>query len=768
MSQNYIWLFGENLGATSNNNSYYFWKQVVNRKDGIDKYLVLEKNSANLKTFKALSDFERSFVVWKNSIKHLKIYFSADMYLVSLSYKDVTPTKLLRFYNLNFFIEQPLIYLQHGTLGIKAIEYRGNSYNNNMLRFLYYNKDIKPVLKSYNKFKDYQLCYGVYPPRYTELVRRHREYSARQKEGKELVWFMTWREYFGKNYMTDLFNYHMTAVLVNRDLSDYLEKTKSKLTVCLHQFFNEDKIEILKSNIKTDRIELVHSNQIDVLDCLAKSDILITDYSSVGFDFTALNKPVIMFQPDRMAYLEKRKLFCELEELEKYSITKVKQLVDCIVNESYSVNQFFRSRLPECIDYDYIERGGHIDKIYDEFANMQKNKVTFIGYNFYGLGGTVFATRSLAEALLEKNYIVELLSLKCTNKPKEMPYGLQLTPLYKSNSNRKIEVAKRTFYKSKRLYGHLDKDGSKEYLIPYAGMAMRKTLDKIKSKTVISTRESLHLFLNDARSDKIEDKIYFFHCTAELVNEIFPDIVSEMEKIKIGKAVFVSEENRQLYLDKFNFNNYDDYIVLGNALESSRSVEREDIISNEEDESEEVVDSIFRGMYLLRISREREADINNLIGFAKYLKDNKIDDIVIDVYGTGDYLDEFIRIIFDNELEDYINYCGQTTNPKHQMKTHDAVVDFTLNHSFGMPYIEAILNGKMVYCTENTGSREVLEGIDGCIFTSYEDLVNKIKKFPEITAEQLQNNYDKISQVYSRGVLGEKFVEFMNNTDMSS
>ncbi len=755
MNRNYIWLFGENLGATSNNNSYYFWKQVVLKKDGIDKYLVLEKNTANLKTYKALSDEERSFVVWKNSIKHFNIYFNADMYLVSLSYKDITPTKLLGFYNLNFFIEKPLIYLQHGTLGIKAIEYKGNSYNNNMFRFIYYNKNIKPVLKSYNKFKDYQLHYGVYPPRYIELVRRYNEYSAKPKEGKEIIWFMTWREYFGENYMTDLFNYQMTAVLGNQDLTDYLQKSKSILTVCLHQFFSEDKIEALKSKIKTDRIKLVHSNQIDVLDYLAKSDVLITDYSSVGFDFTALNKPVILFQSDRKAYLAKRKLFCELEELERYSVTKVKQLVDCIVNEKYYVNEFFRSRLPQSIDYDYILSGGHIEDMYKEFSEIQKNKVTFIGYNFYGVGGTVFATRSLAEALLEKNYMVELVSLKCTNKPKEMPYGLQLTALYKPNSSRKIELAKRGIFRFKRLYGHLDKDGSKEHLSPYSGMAMRKTLDKIKSKTVISTRESLHLFLNEAKSDKIKDKIYFFHCTAELVNEIFPDIVSEMEKIKIGKAVFVSEENRQLYLEKFDFKNYDDYIVLGNALESSRCVERDEIVAEEKDKS-------FCGMYLLRLSKERKADIDNLIGFGKYLKDNKIDDITIDVYGTGDYLDEFIKMIFDNELEDYINYCGQTTNPKHQMKTHDAVVDFTLNHSFGMPYIEAILNGKMVYCTENTGSREVLEGIDGCIYTSYEDLVNKIRKFPEITEEQLQANYDKISSVYSRGVLGEKFVNFMD------
>lgn len=112
--------------------------------------------------------------------------------------------------------------------------------------------------------------------------------------------------------------------------------------------------------------------------------------------------------------------------------------------------------------------------------------------------------------------------------------------------------------------------------------------------------------------------------------------------------------------------------MLGNTLESSRSVAREDIGAEEEDDNKKKVDEpqrdYFLGMYLLRISHEREADINNLIGFAKYLKEQNVDDIVIDVYGTGDYLNEFLDKIFDNEVEDYICYCGETSNPKNQMK----------------------------------------------------------------------------------------------------
>ena len=253
MGRNFIWLFGENLAATSNNNSYYFWKQVVRRRDGIDKYIVLEKNAANKETYASLSDKEKSFVVWKNTVKHFKIYLNADMYFVSLSYKDITPTKL-GFFKTDFFIEKPLIYLQHGTLGIKAIEYKGYGYNNNMFRFLYYNKNIKPTLMDYNKFKDYQLYYGIYPPRYIELVKRHKAYHAQPHNGKNILWFMTWREYLGDNYMTQMLMHQIKGVLSSQKLADYLDKTNSVFTVCLHQFFDEEKIEEFKECAKNPNI----------------------------------------------------------------------------------------------------------------------------------------------------------------------------------------------------------------------------------------------------------------------------------------------------------------------------------------------------------------------------------------------------------------------------------------------------------------------------------------------------------------------------------
>lgn len=37
----FIWLIGENLGETTNNNSFHFWKQIAEYDDNIDKYYIL-------------------------------------------------------------------------------------------------------------------------------------------------------------------------------------------------------------------------------------------------------------------------------------------------------------------------------------------------------------------------------------------------------------------------------------------------------------------------------------------------------------------------------------------------------------------------------------------------------------------------------------------------------------------------------------------------------------------------------------------------------
>ncbi len=750
MKNKYIWLLGENNGKTANNNSYYFWKNVVNIDDDIEKYLVLERNKTNRQVYNKLSKNEKKFVLWKNSIEHLKKYFEADMLLVTLSYLDVTPSSIIG-KKIKLKIKKPVIYLQHGTLGIKKIGYKGNSYNNNMFRFCIYNKKIKEKFMEENDFKEYQLYYSPYLPRYVELVRR----DELQKDKNQITWFITWRDYFKKGDKKVLLIHYLKRVISSEKLVNYLEKENIDFKICVHQFFDEAMLEDVYPLIKSKHIKIELQTEIDIMDELVKSKLLITDYSSIGFDFTFLNRPVLFFQPDIDEYLKKRSLYCELDELAKYNIRSSTKLIDKIVSGRYKLNEFYKSRLPQQIDYDYVREHKHIEKMYDDFAKIQRNKITFIGYNFYGVGGTVNATKALAEGLLEKNHLVELISLKKTANTTPFPYGLNIQYLYFPKTKSLKERLDRLFHKSQNNYSYLNYDCDKKNLSPYCGYKLNELMKNIKTNTIVSTRESIHLFVNDCSSNLVKNRIYFFHTANNVLNDFFPGIIDEIKKTRMKKVVFVTEQNKINYKTENGLENYDESIILGNPLESVKMIEKSKIEGIEKKKE-------YSGIYLLRISKDRINDIKNLIEFGKYLKNNKVKNITLDVFGSGDYVEKMIDMIEDYDLTDYIKYRGLTLEVSKELQEHDVLIDLSVNNSFGMTYIEAVLNGKKVFCMKNQGSSEVMKEIPNTFIESFEDLCNKINKLDKVTKKELVKNYEIIEKTYSRSVLANKFIDFLD------
>ncbi|MBR1871335.1 MAG: hypothetical protein IJ802_05865, partial [Kiritimatiellae bacterium] len=59
----YLWLFAENLGKTANNNSFYFWRHVVNSSAPVDAYFIMEKNANTKAVYATLTKHEKKFVI---------------------------------------------------------------------------------------------------------------------------------------------------------------------------------------------------------------------------------------------------------------------------------------------------------------------------------------------------------------------------------------------------------------------------------------------------------------------------------------------------------------------------------------------------------------------------------------------------------------------------------------------------------------------------------------------------------------------------------
>jgi CDP-ribitol ribitolphosphotransferase len=71
----------------------------------------------------------------------------------------------------------------------------------------------------------------------------------------------------------------------------------------------------------------------EINDLLFITDVLITDYSSVIFEYALLNRRTIFFVPDLEAYMESRDFFYEFDKYTYGEVTRnMDELLDAIEN----------------------------------------------------------------------------------------------------------------------------------------------------------------------------------------------------------------------------------------------------------------------------------------------------------------------------------------------------------------------------------------------------------------------------------------------------
>ena len=97
------------------------------------------------------------------------------------------------------------------------------------------------------------------------------------------------------------------------------------------------------------RMEKIYDNIIDISDyedvneILITSDILITDYSSVIFEFSILERPIIMYASDKAEYMEERDFYYEYESFVPGPIaTTTEEVVNIIKNGDWDLDKVKR------------------------------------------------------------------------------------------------------------------------------------------------------------------------------------------------------------------------------------------------------------------------------------------------------------------------------------------------------------------------------------------------------------------------------------------
>ena len=219
----------------------------------------------------------------------------------------------------DFFYEDKslnYIYLNHGVTFLKKwiLSYYSPKFYNQLVVSNQYEKDIY-ITEANWKEANLINC-GL--PRWGNLIKKNHTQ-------KSIFIFFTWRTSFNSsNYLQSMYYKRLKNLLTNNILREILHQYNIKLNIALHHAFYAKKIFFEELNEYTSIVD-----SCDVSSYISKTDLFITDYSSIAFDFMFLNIPVIFYKLD----WDDVALNKDDKESMYYAMTKDNLLYNCVYYE---------------------------------------------------------------------------------------------------------------------------------------------------------------------------------------------------------------------------------------------------------------------------------------------------------------------------------------------------------------------------------------------------------------------------------------------------
>lgn len=733
--ENHI-LLESQQGKEYGGNIYYLIKELVSKSEYQDYKIflsVIESKIEEAQEFYKMRNIENVVFIKTNTSKYFKTIASAK-YLIN----DNT--------FLPFFIKkEEQIYLNtwHGTplktLGKKIkndLHNIGNTQRNFVCAdyLLYPNNYTKQhMIEDYmlENICDTHVLLEGYPRNqafYDEELKKAIKEKYNICDKKIIAYMPTWRGTLSRQ----------NSQIQEANLQYIFEELDKNLAQDQIVFVNLHPIEKATIDFSVYKKVIPFPKEYETYEFLNIADVLVTDYSSVFFDFLNTGKKIILYTYDRESYLSDRGLYRELESFPFPIVEKMEDLIREInipkeYNDTDLRNEFcpydgknVSEKLCEKVilnrDSIICEEsmasngkknvfifGGRLAN--NGITMSLKNLLTFVDrekYNFYVLVETRAVRKSLAQ-LDDISQYVNYYPLKGQmNLTLWQKLVLRLYDRKLMKTELFIKMFKHAYqYELQRLFGGMKVD----CLINFTGYSLKKTnlFSQYKGKKIIYVHSDMGKEIK-TRSNQRYDLLHYAYNQYDKVAVVTKDMVDptyrisgKKDNIVVCKNIIIDEEireksNRPIEFDK-QTTVYPDEYHLKKLLGSD----------------------VKRFINVGRYSPEK-GQLRLLEAFAR-IHANNLHTALIIIGGAskGGYYDTVEACVKELHLEDCVVLIKAISNPFPIIKQCDYFVMSSFYEGFGLVIAEADILNKPVISVNIQGPAGFMKEHGGTMVENSED-----------------------------------------------
>lgn len=335
-----LWIIAER-GSDARDNSYHLFKYITQSHPEVNiKYIISNDSPDREKVAKLgkLIDYK--------SFEHYLSFLLARV-KISTHIDGYSPDILFSYNFRNLFKDNSVkVFLQHGITKDDVEFFHADKTDINML-----------VCAAVPEYEYIDKVFG-YPKGVLQLTGFCRYDNLKKNETltKKILFMPTWRSSLRtctqQSFVKSDYYQKYQSFLNSTKLDEILKKYNCEMIFYPHY---EVQRFLDSFSVSSDRVHIADFKNSDVQQLLIDSDILVTDYSSVYFDYAYMRKPVIYYHYDDKAYRSeqykegyfdyKRDGFGKVIETESETVEEIDRLLEsnCIPDEMYleRMNRFF-------------------------------------------------------------------------------------------------------------------------------------------------------------------------------------------------------------------------------------------------------------------------------------------------------------------------------------------------------------------------------------------------------------------------------------------